>query len=401
MKSIFRVVLSLFILIFITLPLGLLFYILSLFRKKDIFSKRSYYIKGIKKELYSFNRQNYFISILPLFFYSLKGDIDIVGISFQKRDKKEFRDSKSGIFNLVQVYKNSKITFNSVDDIDREYINQNSFKKDLSIILKSFFTSIFYHHSESGYSEKVKLFDIEFFNISMREAIEYINSAVSLKTQKVIFFMNPDCFNQTFKNPQYINDLKKADYIFPDGSGVNLACKILNQPLKENINGTDMFPFILEESLKKSYNIFFLGAKDEVVRELKEKMQKRYPALNIVGIHSGYFSKEQNESIIEQINSSKANILFVAFGVPIQERWIIENRSKLNINVILGVGGLFDFYSDKTPRAPKYLREIGLEWTYRLKQEPKRMWKRYILGNPLFLYRVYYYKIKRRFNGFN
>ena len=214
--------------------------------------------------------------------------------------------------------------------------------------------------------------------------------------------MNPDCFNKTFKDKKYLENLKKSDYIFPDGSGVNLACKILKTPLKENINGTDMLPYILRLAIEKRYKIFLLGGQDGVAESMKNKLINKFKNLDICGVHHGYFDfnekkdKNINHKVIQNINLLNTDILFVAFGAPLQEEWIIKNRDKIQAKVILGVGGLFDFYSDRIPRAPLWMREIGIEWIYRLKQEPKRMWKRYIIGNPLFLYRVYSYKFSRK-----
>ena len=129
---------------------------------------------------------------------------------------------------------------------------------------------------------------------------------------------------------------------------------------------------------------------------MKKKLEEKYPYLNIVGTKSGYFDwASDSPGIVNEINDSKANILLVAFGVPLQEKWIDENINKLNSQVIMGVGGLFDFYSGQMKRAPKWMREVGMEWLFRLIKEPKRMWKRYIIGNPLFIYRVYKWKNKR------
>ena len=111
--------------------------------------------------------------------------------------------------------------------------------------------------------------------------------------------------------------------------------------------------------------------------------------MKIAGFHDGYFTEQQESSIIEMINHSGAAILLVGFGVPKQELWLALNREQLNPSVCMGIGGLFDYYSGRIPRAPVWMREIGLEWSWRLMQEPSRMWKRYIIGNPLFLYRVW------------
>jgi len=118
-------------------------------------------------------------------------------------------------------------------------------------------------------------------------------------------------------------------------------------------------------------------------------MVQRFPDLRIAGARDGYFTTEEEPAVVAEINDSGAAILLVAFGVPRQELWIASRRNELKTPVCLGVGGLFDFYSGRIARAPVWMREIGLEWVWRMLQEPKRMWRRYIIGNPLFLSRVW------------
>jgi N-acetylglucosaminyldiphosphoundecaprenol N-acetyl-beta-D-mannosaminyltransferase len=119
--------------------------------------------------------------------------------------------------------------------------------------------------------------------------------------------------------------------------------------------------------------------------------------VTIAGTHHGYFNHAtESEGIVDLVNRSSADILLVAFGVPLQEKWIAANHSRLQTSVCMGVGGLFDFYSGNTRRAPRWLRELGLEWVYRILQEPGRMWQRYVVGNPLFLYRVLVWRGKQK-----
>jgi len=230
----------------------------------------------------------------------------------------------------------------------------------------------------------------------MNEAIMLLKNSIQSKMKTQISFVNPDCFNKIFSDKEYYNVLQSSDLLFPDGIGVNIACKILDTPLKENINGTDMLPFLCEMAVENNSSIFLLGGKPGVPEDMRSNLLKKFPQLNIAGLNNGYFDKEtEREYIIDKINGSNADILLVAFGAPLQEKWIFENKEQLNCNVLMGVGGLFDFFSGNIPRAPKWMREIGLEWLFRLMQEPKRMWKRYIIGNPLFIFRVLRWKSRQ------
>ncbi|HEY5141223.1 MAG TPA: WecB/TagA/CpsF family glycosyltransferase, partial [Methylococcales bacterium] len=144
-----------------------------------------------------------------------------------------------------------------------------------------------------------------------------------------------------------------------------------------------------ERAAQGGYSLFLLGGLPGIAELTAQAMQQRYPDLLIAGSHDGYFTSEQESKVIATINNSGAAILLIGFGVPKQELWLARHREQLQPTVCLGIGGLFDYYSGRIPRAPVWLREIGLEWTWRLIQEPGRMWKRYLIGNPLFLYRVW------------
>jgi exopolysaccharide biosynthesis WecB/TagA/CpsF family protein len=131
-----------------------------------------------------------------------------------------------------------------------------------------------------------------------------------------------------------------------------------------------------------------LGGEEGIAKSAIANMKKRFPTLRIAGTHNGFFDKSNCADVIADINHSQADIVLVGMGQPLQEQWVAEYRDQLETPVVMAVGGLFDFYAEKVSRAPLWLRELGMEWTWRLIQEPGRMWKRYIIGNPLFLLRI-------------
>jgi N-acetylglucosaminyldiphosphoundecaprenol N-acetyl-beta-D-mannosaminyltransferase len=223
----------------------------------------------------------------------------------------------------------------------------------------------------------------------MAEALDWIDQRIQQKQKALLVFVNPACLNIAYTNTIYLGILQAADRVLPDGIGINIGCRMLNESLLANINGTDLFPRLCERAAKGGYSLFLLGGLPGIAELTAQAMQQRYPDLIIAGVHDGYFTSEQESQVIETINNSGAAILLVGFGVPKQELWLAGYREQLQPTVCLGIGGLFDYYSGRIPRAPVWVREIGLEWTWRLIQEPGRMWKRYIIGNPLFLYRVW------------
>lgn len=246
---------------------------------------------------------------------------------------------------------------------------------------------------QSSTPDSLDIFGIRMLNITMRAALELLQKRLLEHQKQAVWFVNADCLNKAWKDSDYHRLLRENPVVFPDGSGIMLAAKLLGRNLRENLNGTDMLPHLCELALAGSYKIFLLGAAEGVALKMQQNLVERFPGLQICGLRSGYFDWEsQAEDVINQINDSGADILLVAFGAPLQERFIARFGSRIEAVIQMGVGGLFDFYSGRIPRAPLWMRRLGIEWIFRLIQEPGRMWRRYILGNPLFLYRVLKWK---------
>ena len=198
-------------------------------------------------------------------------------------------------------------------------------------------------------------------------------------------FINAHCVNVAKQDPAYRRALGRADYLLPDGSGLAIAAKLAGVELGENLNGTDLFPEICAEAAARGQSIFLLGGKPGIAAAAAQTMRNRYPDLRIAGTRSGYWQGDEEADVIDEINASGATIVMVGRGVPVQEIWIDRVRESISAPIVMGVGGLFDYYSGRIPRAPGALRAVGCEWVWRLAQEPRRMFGRYILGNPVFL----------------
>lgn len=227
----------------------------------------------------------------------------------------------------------------------------------------------------------------------MQEALSLLEEVIVSGGKQCIYFINADCLNISCKDTEYRDILNAQDIVLPDGSGIDIACKMIGERLEANLNGTDLTPELWQVAPTKGFTFYLLGAAPGVTGRMKEKLEETYPGIQVVGNHHGYFKPgAETDKVIEDINACKPNILLVAFGAPRQEKWIYENKGKIDSNLLIGVGGLFDFYSGDKKRAPLWMRESGLEWMYRLYLEPGRLWKRYVVGNPLFLYRVFRWK---------
>lgn len=238
-------------------------------------------------------------------------------------------------------------------------------------------------------NRSIKIFGISFYNGRMAEISRELASRAKNKIKTSVAFVNTHYLNCAYEDEDQRRRLGEFDFVLPDGLGVSLACKILRKKYKENLNGTDLLPRLCEIAQREGLSMYFLGGREGVAARAAKNLQKAYPNLKIAGARSGYF--ENSAEIASQINAANPDILFVGLGAVIQEKWLLENFSLLRCPLALAVGGLCDVYSGDLKRNP-VLRKLGLEWLGRLWQEPIRLFGRYVIGNPLFIARVFGYK---------
>jgi len=385
-KIIFEFIFSLFstLLYLIILPFV---WINSKLQKKPLYAtlKNAHQIP-----LRYFNIKSKILKYLPLSVAILKRDVHLVGTDL---DNLQQPKEHAGLISLYRLRSFSGINYFSMTKTDNEYLKESSFIYDIKLAIR-FLPASLLASSKKSYTCRLTLLGVRFMNTTMDDMLAKIASLVKERTKSAIYFINADTLNKAYKKQTFKRVLNKTPYVLPDGSGIKIACNILNTPIKQNLNGTDLFPSLCEMAQKEGMKLFLYGAQEGVAQQVKQNMQKEYPGLQIVGAVRG-FDIHDNE-VINMINHSKADIVLVAKGAPLQEEWIDTHNHKISAPVVIGVGGLFDFYSGNIPRAPIWMRELGLEWIYRLIQEPKRMWKRYILGNPIFLFRVFRWKKRQR-----
>lgn len=214
------------------------------------------------------------------------------------------------------------------------------------------------------------------------EIIEEVKQKIENNQKFSIISINLNKIILANENEEIMKVVKSFDCFIPDGISVVRA----SNELPDRITGVDLFEKICKEHEKINASIFLYGAKRDIVEETRKNLLEKYPGINIVGIEDGYI--KDNERLIEEINKSDANIIFIAMGSPKQEKWIYENKDKLKANVFMGVGGGFDVMSGKTKRAPIYIQKMGIEWLYRMLKEPKRL-----KNVPLQI--KYFYKLKK------
>ena len=220
---------------------------------------------------------------------------------------------------------------------------------------------------------------------TMEETVKYIDSQVSIGAFIQHVVVNVAKMVGMQKDSQLSDSVRACDVVNIDGMGVVWGARLCGHKVPERVAGVDLFLSLLAMSAKRGYPVFLLGAEQEVVERTVKVVESQYPMLEVAGYHHGYFWDDE-ESVVKRIRDSGAKLLFVAITSPKKENFINRWRDSLGVNFVMGVGGSFDVVSGKVKRAPIWMQNYGLEWLYRVIQEPKRMWKRYLLTNSKFVW---------------
>ena len=222
---------------------------------------------------------------------------------------------------------------------------------------------------------------------SRSETISQINQLLQSGGHAKFAFLNAHSANLAHEDDVYRKSLQEFS-ILADGVGVDIASSLLyGQKFPDNLNGTDFIPQLLT-SIQKPLKVVLLGARPGVADQAAKNMSRAFPKHNFSVVSHGYFDHAEQLEIIDKLISDRPDILLVAMGNPNQEQWIVENCNKEIVGIAFAVGAFFDFFAELVPRAPQWVRRIRLEWIHRLVMDPGRLWRRYILGNPLFIWRV-------------
>jgi N-acetylglucosaminyldiphosphoundecaprenol N-acetyl-beta-D-mannosaminyltransferase len=340
---------------------------------------------------------------LPKLFDIMVGRLSFVGptpvLYSKNQDTPAYvhRRLRPGLTNPYILKQAVNLAHQNKELAEREYICQQSLSGDLGILLRSIPARLLSRKevaADKPPSECVTILDIKIHNHNMEQAVEHIFSIASHGRSEQVAFVNQDCLNISVGNTKYRELLQSIPLVLADGIGIHIACRMLNTAMADNVNGTDLFPFLCERAEQRKIPIYFLGGRDGIAERMVGNLKETWPELRIAGFHHGYFDESDEAALIEEIASSGAGILLTAFGAPRQELWLQRHQQNLGVGVCIGVGGLFDFYSGNIKRAPVWMREIGMEWVYRLLQEPGRMWRRYIIGIPLFIWRIWRWRQK-------
>jgi N-acetylglucosaminyldiphosphoundecaprenol N-acetyl-beta-D-mannosaminyltransferase len=241
-------------------------------------------------------------------------------------------------------------------------------------------------------AERVRILGVKVDSLSVDELNAALERFVRCEKRSLILHVNVHCINLSQGNPWLRDFLNSASIVFCDGIGVMLGARILGKRIKQRIPITEWIWKLASLAESQGFTLFILGSRPSTADEAATRIKRQFARLRLAGAHHGYFDKTpgslENEKVITMINAVKPDVLIVGFGMPLQERWLMENWDRLDVKVALTGGAIVDRVAGHVRRGPRWMTDNGLEWLARLAIEPRRLWKRYLIGNPVFLLRV-------------
>jgi N-acetylglucosaminyldiphosphoundecaprenol N-acetyl-beta-D-mannosaminyltransferase len=247
--------------------------------------------------------------------------------------------------------------------------------------------------------ERFSIMDTAIHNVSVAETLDVVGRFVADGSPHVIVTANVDHLMLLRKDAAFREAYRRADLVTCDSVPVKWALAFLGTPVKERVAGADLFGAMAERAATTGYRFFYLGAAPGVAEKAGRVLTERYPGLNVVGTYSPpvmpWEELARDEETLGRIREAKPDVLFVAFGAPKQELWLDAVRDRLGVPVGIGVGAAFDFAAGTVKRAPRWMQRGGLEWLFRLSQEPRRLWRRYLFVDSRFAC----YVLKEKFRG--
>ena len=295
---------------------------------------------------------------------------------------------RPGLINPWFIRRRTRVDFGTEAQADADYLAHRGVGHDLGLLLRGLLVT-FLPKPLGQFPIRVRVGDVGFDNLDMQEALAVLDRMLAGTSTQQVMFVNPACVNIAARHRGYRRALSRAALVLPDGIGIKIGSDLLGTPLKQNVNGTDLFPRLCDLLSARRASLFLLGGGTGVAQAVAARIAQDWPQIRVVGARDGYFSVAEEGGVVAQIRSSGADCLLVARGVPAQDLLIDRYLPLLGVKVALGVGGLFDFVSGRLLRAPVWMRETGLEWAFRLLQEPRRLWRRYLVGNLTFMGRIW------------
>jgi N-acetylglucosaminyldiphosphoundecaprenol N-acetyl-beta-D-mannosaminyltransferase len=246
--------------------------------------------------------------------------------------------------------------------------------------------------TESAEPKSAVILGVRVHAVSLEGLLARICDTIRAGKRAIITYVNVHAVNLAVDLEWFRDFINHSDITFCDGLGVKWGAWLLGQDIPHRMTPPDWIDSLAALACAHRFTMFFLGARPGVAAAAATRLKERFPEISIVGTSHGYFDKTpaslENENVVQAINRAKPNILILGFGMPMQERWLMENWGRLEVNIALTGGAVFDYVSGELRRGPRWMTDHGFEWLGRLIIEPRRLWKRYLIGNPRFLWRI-------------
>ena len=235
-------------------------------------------------------------------------------------------------------------------------------------------------------TRRVELFGVDVDALTMDETVQRIMELVAAGTPVQHVVLNASKVVMMSEDPSLRDVIAACPVVNADGQSVVTASRLLRRPLPERVAGIDLFIELVKRSAADGRSVYFLGARDDVLEEMIRRFRTQHPALRIAGSRNGYW--DDDAAVVAQVRAASPDLVFLAIPSPRKEFWLAQHMPAMGVPFAMGVGGSFDVVAGKVKRAPRWVQRIGCEWVYRLVQEPRRMWKRYLVGNTKFVWLV-------------
>lgn len=232
----------------------------------------------------------------------------------------------------------------------------------------------------------VSIYRIPISKLGMDDTVRYLTDAVQHQIPHQVITVNPIMVMTALEQPEYMAMMRNAELVVPDGTGVVWAADYIKNPVAERVPGFDLLHRLLEVGQQYGWKVYLLGSSPDIIRETAKRIQERYPDIKLVGYRDGYFTSDQDDEVIAHIREAAPDLLFVGRSAGNQEPWIGQYKDRLQVPVMMGIGGCFDIIAGKLKRAPVLFQRMRLEWLYRLLQEPRRYRRMLVL--PKFVVKV-------------
>ncbi len=293
--------------------------------------------------------------------------------------------ARRGLVSPIEARVRLGLLYGDPIEEERLALSMRSWKSDVGTLLRTCAAAVMGGRVDAAPARRLRVVSATVDNVTPEEAIEMIFAPGRGDRGRVVAFAHPHALNLARFDRRLRADLEAADVVLPDGVGLRIAARILGSSLVANVNGTDLLPHLANAAVARKAKLALVGAKPGVAARAAENLRTSHAGLDIALVSHGYLDDAGTSDLLTELRALGPVVVLVGMGSPHQERWCrMASRAVPNATFVT-VGGLFDFFSGDVQRAPIAVRELGLEWAYRLAQEPRRLAKRYLLGNPLFL----------------